>query len=343
MKWIDLPLQTERRHTKLDRFVFSSRVRLARNLEGLKFPMLLSDKDKYDIDERLGEVFASLGEDIRIVNFENLPPEKRMLFLGNRVLSEEFIKNGRKIAYEENGGWVAMINESDHLRLYSWERGFNISKMYTRLSRVLDLIEDQVHFAFDERYGYLTSSIMNMGSGLRLSALVNLYGLMANKEIEKLLENLGQMGYTLVNYAGENGDSGLFLLYHLYSLGLPEKEMIHEMTDLLEKVYVLENRARAEYFSDPDELDICYEELLELGQQDSIDWDNMLYYISLIDAMKGNYLNLKNSERLRDMVFHATDSELIYQQGVDEKQVKKFRMIRLREIMIDIRYKVLVY
>ena len=340
MRWIELPLKTERRHTKLDRFVFSSRVRLARNLEGLKFPMMLSDKDKYDIDERLGEVFASLGDDIRIINFENMPPEKRMLYLGNRVLSEEFIKEGRKIAYEENGNWVAMINETDHIRLYSWEQGFNLSKMYARLSRVLDLIEKDVHFAFDERYGYLTSSIMNMGTGLRLSVLVNLYGLMANKEIERLVENLGQMGYTLVNYAGENGDSGFFILYHLYSLGLPEKEMVREITDLVEKVYAEENKARAEYFNDPDELDICYEELLELGQQESIDWDNMLYYISLIDAMKGSYLNLKGAERLREMVFHATDSELIYQEGVEEADVKKVRMNRFRRIISDIRYKV---
>ena len=130
MKSIKLPKNPARRGNKFDQFVFSSRVRIARNLEGLKFPDRLSDKDMFDIDENLSDTIDRLPDEIKIEieNLDDMHRDKIMAIVGNNVITEDFLKGGRKLAYEENGDWVILINEDDHFRVFSMETGFNIKK-----------------------------------------------------------------------------------------------------------------------------------------------------------------------------------------------------------------------
>ncbi len=325
----------------MDNFVLSSRVRLTRNLEGIKFSHFLTDKDRYDIDEKLSDIILTIDPHCHIVNFEDLSPEKRMLYLGNSTLSEEFVKNGRKLVYDTEGEWVLMLNEIDHIRLFALEIGFNTRKMFQRLYELLDKIEARVDFAFDEKLGYLTSSIINVGSGLRLSALVNLYGLVSTKEIENVIESADQMGYRIQHYGGENKDSGLFLISNVYSLGLREDDMVKEFEDLLESLYPREMKAREDFFSDSDELELAFEEMMDINTLQEMEWDLLLYYVSLIDALQKNHLTLKDPVALKKLIFNATDTEIMYRHGVEEADIRRYRLDMLRRITVQIRYRVM--
>lgn len=341
MHWIELPRQTHRRRNKMDNLVFSSRVRLTRNLEGLKFSSFLTDKDKYDIDERLAEILRDLSPQASILNFEDLPPEKRMIYLGSHILSEDFIKYGRKCAYDPDAEWVMLFNEQDHIRLFSLEMGYNLRKMYQRLTEILENMEKKVDFAYDEQLGYLTSSVLNVGTGLRFSVLLNLYGLLASKEIDQLIETARQMGYNLSHYGTENKDSGLFVLSNLYSLGMREEDMLHEFENFLESLYDTEMQSRSDFFRDKDELELAFEELMDINTLQEMPWDLLLYYVSLIDALHRNYLSLSEPVDLKRLVFQATDTEIKYRHGVEEKEVNRYRMEMLRRVTVQIRYKVL--
>ena len=238
-----------------------------------------------------------------------------------------------------NGEWVILINEEDHLKIFSTETGFNLRKMYLKISEVLRQMEQSVDFAFDERWGYLTSSISNMGTGLRFSVLANLYGLVASKQIQSFVDMASGIGYSVNSVGGDESDSALFYISNTFSLGLSEEEMIAEFEQLLLRLYTLEMECRAEVFSGNDEREIAYEEIVELNCRNRISWTEMLYYTALIDAMNKKYLHLDDIQELRDLVYQGTDVYLRYKRSIEIDRVENVRMDYLKRLLMKIKYR----
>ena len=91
---VELPRQVNRRKNKLDQMIFSSRIRLTRNLESLKFPAMLMEEKKYMIDEKISDYIKVLSQSIRIENLEHMTTDRVMNLVGSQVLTQEFVKNG---------------------------------------------------------------------------------------------------------------------------------------------------------------------------------------------------------------------------------------------------------
>jgi arginine kinase len=51
---------------------------------------------------------------------------------------------------------VVWLNEEDHVRVISIEKGANIKSLYTRLVKGIETIEKNVEFAKHEKFGFLT-------------------------------------------------------------------------------------------------------------------------------------------------------------------------------------------
>lgn len=338
MNSIELPVKSDRRRNDLDSFVFTSRVRLTRNVDGLSFPILLNDRDKYRIEEKLVESILKLEPAAVVERIEDMPKDRVMVYLANHVLTREFITHGRVLVHDPAGSWIALLNEDDHLRVFALEYGFNLKPLYERVSALVSSLEESVEFAFDEEKGYLTSSILNVGTGLRLTCVVNLFGLVALKKIESFIETAGKMGFTLQNLHTENADSGLFLLYNLYSLGVSEEEIQNEYRQFLQKVWFLEKEARAAYFENREELEIAREEIYELGRKDRIDYASMLYYISLIDALNKTALEVDDTVGFRGLTVTAHDDTLLYRDQVEPEAVDMVRMDKLRSYVKALRF-----
>ncbi|OHD54070.1 MAG: hypothetical protein A2Y33_10150 [Spirochaetes bacterium GWF1_51_8] len=339
MRFIEFPKRVRRRKNKLDGFVFSSRVRIARNLEGLRFPHFLKEKERLDIDEKLTEKIKDVSGRINVTSFDELPQNQVMVYAGSNVITQEFIRNGRKMISDPAGDWVILINEDDHLRIFSIETGYDIKKMYQRLSDILFGIEEKVDFAFDEKWGYLTSSILNIGTGLRISVLVNLYGLMANKQIQAFIESVNSIGYSVINAGGEKSASGLYFFSNIYSIGLSEDEMVSEFEEMVSRLHQMEMEMRKEYFSKKQEREIVFEEIFELKNMDRINWSDMLYYVSLIDSLADRYVTIGDRDELRELVQNTTDNYLIYRNNVPLERVSFERMDQLKKTLAQIKYK----
>ncbi len=337
MRFIEYPRRTERKRNKLDQFVFSGRVRLARNLEGINFPVILNDAEKSDIDRKVG---ARIRETFPAAVTESIAEAEKnhiMTLLANRIITSEFLKNGKTFVHDADGGWVILLNEDDHVRIFSTETGYNAKQMYARIAEVLARIEDSVDFAFDETYGYLTSSILNVGTGLRISVLANLYGVVGTKKIENFIETANKMGYSVVNIS-EAKDSGLFMIYNIYSLGVAEEDLLAEFETFLLKVHALEMNARKELFGRQEEVEISFEELFELNIKEKLDWSSLLYYVSLIDALSGKFIAIKDIQRVRSLVYTASDDYLQYRLNIEKESFDKVRLKLLRNIASHIKY-----
>ncbi|MCX7882753.1 MAG: hypothetical protein N2314_05990 [Brevinematales bacterium] len=344
MRYITLPHSSSEKKHALDQVVWSSRVRFARNIEGRTFPWRMSEREAFELDEALTDLLQKLFPDVVFLHTEGLDSEELLRWYARRVISQNFVKQGRTFGFSPDGSWTVMLLEDDHIRLQSCEMGYRVPQMMERLVPLLRTMEKHIDFAFDEEKGYLTASLLNVGTGLRLSAILNLWGLVSQKKIQSLIEYANQMSYMVVNFVHEESASPLFYLFNYYSLGLSEQEMVDEFQRFVQQVVTMELAVRQRIFSDEEESRLCYMELSEVREFDALSYEDMVYYLALVDVLaQQNILDLPQQEEIRKLIFAYSDEAIAYEYQLDQQEGNHLRWREvntwLRRIHLKLRSK----
>jgi len=231
--------------------VVSTRVRLARNLQGYPFPLRASEEDRSSILETVRSALGSLTPtpDIDVWEIDDLDERQRDLLLERRIVSRELIghQSHAALALWSDDTIGVMVNEEDHLRIQSITGGFDPEETWRTVDRLDERMGELLAFAFHHEYGFLTACPTNVGTGLRASVLVHLPGLVLTKEIRKVLEGIGQVGLTYRGLYGEGSEvvGNLFQISNQTTLGKEEEELVGHLTRVVSKVIDYERSARA--------------------------------------------------------------------------------------------------
>jgi protein arginine kinase len=235
--------------------VLSTRIRLARNLEGHPFSLRASDAERSAVRHRVAEAAAASQGLRHAVAFEldRLERPDRQLLHERHLVSKELAALDREPGRPRPGAAVlvespigVMVNEEDHLRLQAMLSGFALEEAYGALESVDSELGQLVPFAFHSEFGYLTSCPTNAGTGLRASVLIHLPGLVLTKEIGKVLQSLTQVGLTFRGLYGEGSEvvGNFFQLSNQTTLGKSEGELLDHLGRIVRQVIEYEEQAR---------------------------------------------------------------------------------------------------
>lgn len=91
--------------------------------------------------------------------------------------------------------FLIWINEEDHTRVISMEKGGNMKRVFERFCRGLKEVERLIQergweFMWNERLGYILTCPSNLGTGLRAGVHVRIPKLSKDPRFSKILENL---------------------------------------------------------------------------------------------------------------------------------------------------------
>jgi len=160
--------------------VVATRVRLARNVDGWCFPGTLGDRGRAEVATLLRRAARRLPVDVGgpfvAYPLDIADPEELSAIAKTRwlPLPEGGLSAGRWL-FRDHSGWVSiLVNDEDHVRIQAGRDGWCPEGLLERAVPVCDALESEVGFAMDPRWGYLTASPGNLGSGLRVSALMHL-------------------------------------------------------------------------------------------------------------------------------------------------------------------------
>lgn len=236
--------------------VFSTRVRVARNLQGFAFPGRASPEDRALVLERVraaAEQSTALGEAF-LWEIGSLDRTDRGRLRERLLVSRELVGTPESpppssaaliLATDDPIG--VMVNEEDHLRLQALASGFHLDRTWRWVDRLDEELGQLVPYAFHHEFGFLTSCPTNLGTGLRASILMHLPGLVLTKEIGKVLEGLAQVGITYRGLYGEGSEvvGNFFQISNQTTLGTSEEELIDHLARIVGKVIEYERSARA--------------------------------------------------------------------------------------------------
>ena len=235
--------------------VLSTRIRLARNLQGHAFGPRARVNDREAVLEqaRRAKAKVELLAGSILLELPDLDSRSRGMLLERRLASRELlgdVKTGPSrataVLLAAQDPLSVMVNEEDHLRLQGLVSGLRLKEAWNLVDRLDEELGQELPFAYHHEFGFLTSCPTNVGSGLRASVLVHLPGLVLTKEIGKVLQGLGQVGLTFRGLYGEGSEvvGNFFQLSNQTTLGKSEEELIEHLDKIVRQVIQYEDQAR---------------------------------------------------------------------------------------------------
>lgn len=235
--------------------VLSTRIRLARNLQGHAFASRVRDNERRQIYEQIRRAAEQTALQGGIaLDVAALSPLSRRVLLERHLISRELAGEHDTPPAQGAGLFLGpsdtvglMVNEEDHLRLQVLTSGLRLADAFSRLDRLDEELGSLLAFAYHQEYGFLTSCPTNAGTGLRASMLVHLPGLVLTKEIGKVLQGINQLGLTFRGLYGEGSEvvGNFFQLSNQTTLGKSEEDLIEHLQKIVGQVIQYEQKARS--------------------------------------------------------------------------------------------------
>ncbi|HWG35420.1 MAG TPA: protein arginine kinase [Gemmatimonadaceae bacterium] len=234
--------------------VLSTRVRLARNVEGYAFSGRAREGERLRVLSQVRDALSVIpaARDGVLVRVDQLEEPDRQLLHERHVVSKELaaLDTGtapRSGAAVHVGRDVAiMVNEEDHLRIQAMRSGLDLDRAFADARDIDVELGQRVPFAYHREFGFLTACPTNVGTGLRASVLVHLPALVLTKEIGRVLVGLQQVGLTYRGLYGEGSEviGNLFQISNQTTLGKSEQDLLDYLQDIVRHVIEKELEAR---------------------------------------------------------------------------------------------------
>ena len=239
-----------------DGVVVSSRIRLARNIEGYPFLSRMDNAsviaNAREICDRIIEVFKDTS--FEVIDFQKISSVERQSYVEKHYVSPEFANanHPRVLIMDEKRGIAVMVCEEDHIRIQSIKAGANLEEALSDVFETDRMISEKLNIAFDEKYGYLTCCPTNLGTGMRASVMMFLPGLTMTKSIERLSGFLSKLGLTVRGLYGEGSEAGanIYQISNQVTLGITEEDTVRKLTEVLAEIIKNEKQARCSMYSD---------------------------------------------------------------------------------------------
>jgi protein arginine kinase len=227
--------ETVRRKGPNDRIVMSSRVRLARNIKDGAFPGWAKKPERVRVLEIIRPAVESLPEMKGAFSetMDNLSALDKQILVERHLVSREHAAKsaGSGLVINTDETLAVMINEEDHLRMQALRPGLQIRQAWQALDRLDSELERKLPYAFSNDLGYLTACPTNLGTGIRVSAMLHLPGLVLAEQINPIIQSVNKLGLAVRGLYGEGTEAlgNVFQVSNQMTLGETETSIVERL------------------------------------------------------------------------------------------------------------------
>lgn len=226
----------------------STRIRLARNLEGYPFPSHIKDEKQAKEIIRLVSSGLNRLDDFKLYYMDAIDEGEANSLKENHLISPDLMARKRLGAalINDDKSISVMINEEDHLREQCIIKGLHLKNAYDRISGIDSKIGRTIKFAYDEQLGYLTACPTNLGTGMRASVMLFLPAVTLNGSMGDLVRSISRLGLTVRGIYGEgsNAEGYMYQVSNEVTLGVTEEDILSQVEEVAGQICRLEKAER---------------------------------------------------------------------------------------------------
>lgn len=239
---------------KKSTIAISTRIRLARNINGIPFPSKMTPEHFETVNnlvrKAIEESDEAVAKKLKYISMDAVPEIERFAMVERHIISKRFALNyqNRAIIISDDESVCIMLGEEDHIRIQVLTDGLAPETAYKTANSIDKILCNKLDIAFDNRIGFLTECPTNLGTGLRASVMLHLPVTESKGEIKGLSDSIGKIGLTVRGMYGE-GTKALASLYQIsnqVTLGISEENAIDNLKIIATQLIKKETESRAQ-------------------------------------------------------------------------------------------------
>lgn len=317
--------------------VLSTRVRYARNLKGIPFPCAMKDADAEKTVSAVRAALDDINYGFTEINMRELGFRDRQVLVEERTISPDFakVKLPASVFVSGDGCVSIMVNEEDHIRMQAVFAGMECEKAYDIISKIDAYLAEKLDYSVHKKYGYLTSSLSNVGTGMRVSYMVHLPAIVVSGAAQSLFEAAAKLGVTVRGMYGEGSKAGgyIFQISNQTTLGISEAELMSNLEKVASGIIAKEKELRAKLLKEHGIS--LYDKIMRsrgiLGTARIMGFDEMMSLLSNVRlGVFAGVVKDMDSKMINNIMIETSPAHLSGEKTVDsaERDIERARFIR---------------
>jgi protein arginine kinase len=229
----------------------ASTVTLTRNLEKFKFPGKLANDRKNQIIALVENHISSSNLLVgpQVIRAEDISPiEKEFLiehFLSTQNLHQARV--GEAFIVDQAGESLISLNVTDHIQFQILESKGELEKSWNKIVKIETDLGKIIPYSFSTKFGFLTANPLNCGTGLNVTAFLQLSALIHTGKIDYLLEKYNDDSIFITGLQGSPTDiiGDLLAIQNNFSLGVTEETITSSLRAFIMKLLLEERKERS--------------------------------------------------------------------------------------------------
>jgi protein arginine kinase len=221
--------------------VVSSKVRLSRNLSQFNF-YIKSIEELQKEEDLIRENLNQIGYGLRLIKLKDLEEISIKNLIEKNIIPEKVVKEKEKksILINDEENICILINQEDHFKIQVFASGFELEGISNLVIEIDEKLQQIFNIAKNEKYGFLTSNLTNLGTGIKASVILHLPGLVKTKNISKIIKLVNQFGMEIL----KENQADMYRIYNKPTFGISEQDIIKHLKIIVEKIIEQERTAR---------------------------------------------------------------------------------------------------
>lgn len=224
----------------------ASTLLLSRNLAKFKFPAKLDKARQHQVVSLLYEGLKESKElqEPHLFRSEEVGPVEKEFLLEHFLLSDGFYQahGGEGFILDKSSKFLGIANVNDHLQLLLMDTDQELEKSWNRLTKIETLIGKSVDFAYNSRFGFLTSQPTQCGTALTVSLFLHLPAVIRKGELPELLEKEREEEIAVSGLQGNTSEmiGDLLIARNACTLGISEEYILTSLRMFATRAVVAE-------------------------------------------------------------------------------------------------------
>ncbi|MCB1181559.1 MAG: protein arginine kinase [Chlamydiia bacterium] len=224
----------------------ASTITLYRNLAQYKFPSKLDQSHKERV---ISVIFDELKKSSELTNpilyrSNQVRPQEKEFLLEHFMVTSNFYgaHGGEGFIVEDSGSFLGVINLENHLQLQLIDTEQDIENSWDRLVKIEHCLGKSVDYAYNPRFGFLTSRPSLSGTGLVIRLFLHIPAIIHMGELSEILEKEAEEEISATGIQGSSSEmiGDLLLAQNICTTGVTEEYLLTSLRMWATKVVVAE-------------------------------------------------------------------------------------------------------
>jgi protein arginine kinase len=228
--------------------VLNSKIIYSRNLRNFKFG---TDnlKEIQEIEDEVKSKIPSLGYNLKFLKMKDMDTITKEVLLEKGIVDGNALEdknNNISILINDDENICIILNSQDHFEIQAFNSGMELESTFNLAKEIDDKFDKTFDIAKSKKYGYLTTSPINVGTGLKAATTVHLPGLTKTGNIRKISQTINNFGMNFWGlYVSNSSNIGdIYQISNKQTLGISEEDIINNLKIITDKIIEQEREAR---------------------------------------------------------------------------------------------------